>query len=227
MIVPELGQLDATAAARVVYPLVLGIYLAVAVLWRLVRVSARLRRPAMGTTRGWPHWRLRVLAIGLIAYGSLLFLLVVPFAVTGEVAKWTWPLADGARAWLLGVGMPLSMAGLALLLAAQVQMGSSWRLNIDREDPGPLLQHGLFRFCRNPVYLGVGIMVLGVAVGLLSGLSLLMLGCLWTTLALQVREEEAFLAEYFGEQYLSYASRVGRFLPGLGRLRLPKAAKGH
>lgn len=35
----------------------------------------------------------------------------------------------------------------------------------------------------------------------------------------QVLEEEAYLLRAYGNAYLAYAGRVGRFLPGVGRLR--------
>jgi len=34
-----------------------------------------------------------------------------------------------------------------------------------------------------------------------------------------VRDEEAYLARTYGEEYVRHAMRVGRFVPGVGRLR--------
>jgi protein-S-isoprenylcysteine O-methyltransferase Ste14 len=222
---PGLDRFDGLAIARVAYSLILAIYIAVGVMWRFVRVSRRLGRAAIGTSRGWPHWHGRVVAFALIGYGTLLFLLVIPFANTGKLAWWTLPLAVAHRDWLLAAGLPMSLFGLFFMLVAQREMGLSWRLNIDREGPGRLLRHGLFEFCRHPVYFGAGLMVLGVAIGLLSGLSLLMLAAMWTTIALQARAEESFLIEHFGEPYIDYAARVGRFLPRLSRLRRTRSAQ--
>jgi protein-S-isoprenylcysteine O-methyltransferase Ste14 len=181
-------------------------------------VSRRLGRPALGASRFWPHWRGRVLAVALPGYLVLLFALVLPYLAVGRLPTWSWPLAVAHRPALLAIGLLLSVLGLAFFLIAQTQMGTSWRLNLDREAPGPLRRDGLFRFSRHPVYLGVGVMVLGISVALLSALSLVTLALLWATLALQAREEEAFLLNHFGSEYAEYAARVGRFVPGFGRL---------
>jgi protein-S-isoprenylcysteine O-methyltransferase Ste14 len=165
----------------------------------------------------WPHWTRSVLAAAMLGFAVLAVLLVIPFAIMGRLPNWSLPLAESARGGLHVAGIALSVAGLALLLIAQQQMGTSWRLNIDREDPGPLRIDGLYRICRNPVYASFGVMVLGLAVGLLSALSLVMLACLWIALVLQARQEEAFLSEEFGRRYDDYAARVGRFIPSVGR----------
>jgi protein-S-isoprenylcysteine O-methyltransferase Ste14 len=50
-------------------------------------------------------------------------------------------------------------------------------------------------------------------------LSLLQLVLAAIGIHLQVRAEEAWLLRTYGDAWRTYAARVGRFVPGLGRLR--------
>lgn len=81
-----------------------------------------------------------------------------------------------------------------------------------------LVARGVYRWVRHPMYASLVVICLGVAVG--SGV----LWCYVTVVALAVffaakaRFEERYLVrEYAG--YAEYGARVGRFVPGVGRLR--------
>jgi protein-S-isoprenylcysteine O-methyltransferase Ste14 len=53
------------------------------------------------------------------------------------------------------IGTALMAGGIALLVAAQLEMGASWRVGIDQSATPGLVDTGLFRFCRNPIYLAL------------------------------------------------------------------------
>ena len=59
-------------------------------------------------------------------------------------------------------GLLVAAGGLAVVVVAQAQMGASWRIGID-ERPTELVTHGLFGLTRNPIYLGMLILTVGVA----------------------------------------------------------------
>jgi protein-S-isoprenylcysteine O-methyltransferase Ste14 len=75
------------------------------------------------------------------------------------------------------------------------------------------VDHGPYRFVRNPMY--IGFLMLGMRLGLALGTWLLPIaaGLMFTVLALRTRTEEKYLIERFGDQYGDYMKRVGRFLP--------------
>jgi protein-S-isoprenylcysteine O-methyltransferase Ste14 len=109
--------------------------------------------------------------------------------------------------------------GFALTVAAQMQMGASWRIGVRESEQTALVTHGIFAWMRNPIFTGMLLALVGM---LLLVPTLLSLAALVVTLAgleLQVREvEEPHLRRSHGAAYLDYARRVGRFLPGIGRL---------
>lgn len=81
------------------------------------------------------------------------------------------------------------------------------------EDATTLVTGGLFRFTRNPMYLGMFLMVFGVAflmgsIGALIPLFAFVLIIRYNFVA----GEERFMQAAFGQQYLDYQSRVRRWI---------------
>jgi protein-S-isoprenylcysteine O-methyltransferase Ste14 len=76
-----------------------------------------------------------------------------------------------------------------------------------------LITTGLFRFSRNPIYLGMVVIMLGIAVNA-GSLSAFLIPPLFA-LALDaffIRREESALARQFGDRYATYRRRVRRWL---------------
>ena len=129
----------------------------------------------------------------------------------------TWLPPRGALV-LSGIGAIILVGGLVLLVAAQLQMGASWRIGIDEGAAPGLIDTGLFRFCRNPIYLALLVIIAGYVAMLPTPISLLMWVGAYLSVRLQIRAEEAYLRRSYGEAYHAYARRVGRLVPHLGRL---------
>jgi protein-S-isoprenylcysteine O-methyltransferase Ste14 len=118
------------------------------------------------------------------------------------------------------LGVALYAAGLALTLAAQFHMGASWRIGVDPNERTRLVTTGPFAFARNPIFTGMLAVALGLALLVPNLWALLAALALFAGLELQVRlVEEPYLLRTHGEPYRVWASRTGRFLPGLGSLR--------
>lgn len=118
------------------------------------------------------------------------------------------------------IGGAIALAGLILVLAAQATMGASWRIGVDQAEVTDLVTAGLFSVTRNPIFLGMLMFWLGMAVLVPSALSLVALVVALLAVEAQVRlVEEPYLIKTHGAAYLAYASRTGRLLPGLGRIR--------
>jgi protein-S-isoprenylcysteine O-methyltransferase Ste14 len=116
-------------------------------------------------------------------------------------------------------GTALLFGGLALLVVALLDLGVSWRIGIEEGSRSGLVTSGLYRFCRNPIFAAILIMVAGYALLLPTRLSLLLLVGAFIGIRQQALAEEAYLLRTHGDAYRAYARRVGRFLPGVGKLR--------
>ncbi len=114
-------------------------------LWRRERVNA-LVLPRDDRVRGVVAAWLR----GVIAATLLLLVALsagVPLSTTGPLP---WLAAEGVAI----AGWALLGASLVWIVAAQAQMGRSWRIGIDDATRPPLVQTGLFGRSRNPIFSG-------------------------------------------------------------------------
>jgi protein-S-isoprenylcysteine O-methyltransferase Ste14 len=118
------------------------------------------------------------------------------------------PIRGGAAALLVA-------AGAAIIVAARVMLaraGTTWHPT-EPERTTALVTGGVFRFSRNPMYLGMLFVLVGWAAVLASPFALLLAVVfpmyLWR---FQIRPEERTLSALLGEEYRDYARRVRRWL---------------
>lgn len=110
------------------------------------------------------------------------------------------------------LGGVLGAAGGVVFAMSVWTMGDSWRAGVPREDRTELVTGGIYRFSRNPAFLGFDLLYAGMALmfwnGILAGLSLFAAVMLHRQI---VRVEEPFLRETFGAEYEAYRARVCRY----------------
>jgi len=114
--------------------------------------------------------------------------------------------------WLRISGLLLLVVSFLWTSIAQYQMSKSWRIGIDYEEKTDLISHGLFRYSRNPIFLGVLVSYLGTFLIIPNILSFSILLVTFVTIQTQVRLEEEYLDEVQGQDYIDYKSRVRRWL---------------
>lgn len=116
-------------------------------------------------------------------------------------------------------GLVLAVGGIGLTFYAQVAMGTSWRIGVDPSERTALVTAGPFALVRNPIFAAMLPIALGLTLLVPSWVAIAGLVGLVVALELQVRVvEEPYLRQVHGESYVVYATRVGRFVPGMGRL---------
>jgi protein-S-isoprenylcysteine O-methyltransferase Ste14 len=184
----------------------------------------------------WRPWlqRRRHGTWGIVVFkGNLLqnvrdvMLVVLPLLLLGQaaVAAW-WPdalaLSEADRRTPPGVrvalGTVLLFGGLLLQAAAMLDLGASWRIGIEEGARPGLVTGGLYRFSRNPIFFALLAALAGYMLLLPTLLSAAILAGVYLAIRQQIAEEETYLVRTYGEQYRNYARRVGRLLPGIGKL---------
>jgi protein-S-isoprenylcysteine O-methyltransferase Ste14 len=123
------------------------------------------------------------------------------------------PLPFAAPVILRYVGLAMTFLGFLLGIAAFMEFRKA-RTTLDPHGSArQLVTSGIYRFTRNPIYLGFLLMVIGLPLnsGLYWGLVMAPFHVL-TMNRLIIQREEAYLERKFGKAYTGYTSRVRRWV---------------
>jgi protein-S-isoprenylcysteine O-methyltransferase Ste14 len=141
------------------------------------------------------------LAWGLAVLGGLALNSLVPLPFLP---------ADVPAGWLGAMVFVLALALFAWAIVTIIRAGS----NVPTNQPTTtIVESGPYRFTRNPIYLGMFLGLIGLAIAFDNLWLLVML----VPFALIIRygvvaREEAYLERKFGDVYRAYRSRVRRWL---------------
>lgn len=138
-------------------------------------------------------------------------LLYVGTWLAGVACSHFLPLTHGFD-WSLPAGIGLALAGSSLVvLTARTLVQHRTAVN-PRAATTVLVQTGLFRFSRNPMYIGFGLLYMGCALILEAWIAAcLLLPLLVLTDQGIIAREERYLEAKFGAPYIAYKSRVNRW----------------
>ena len=149
---------------------------------------------------------------GVIAPPPLIYLgfLLAGWAVERFGVEFTLGLPTD---WRRGLALALVVGGLLIEGVATVQFR---RLGTPPQPWKPttaLATGGLYRFSRNPIYVGFALIYLGFAVAMDSPAALaLLIPCLIVVDRLVIAREERYLEGRFGDAYRAFRNEVRRWL---------------
>ena len=139
--------------------------------------------------------------VGAVLLGGALHARILPLSIG---------ISPAAR---IGLVSAVVVAGVVLIIGA---MGLFLRTG---QKPSPfkstpeIISTGVYRFTRNPMYVGMALLQAAVGIGLSNGWVVALIpAALVVIYATAIRHEEAYLERKFGQPYLDYMSSVRRWL---------------
>lgn len=108
-------------------------------------------------------------------------------------------------------GFCVGILGDAIFLLSVLCMKDSWRAGIPDKDKTELVTTGIYRFSRNPAFLGFDLMYVGVLLLYGNLLTLSFSAFAIVMLHLQILQEERYLMNTFGAPYQEYCRHVFRY----------------
>jgi protein-S-isoprenylcysteine O-methyltransferase Ste14 len=180
--------------------------------WRQWRRTGSTGFRGVGGRPGSPEW--------LGGVGLVTAVCVTVAAPALQLAGLFAPLRLLNAVWIQALGIALAVIGTAATAYAQLAMADSWRIGVDHGETTTLVHSGVFGVVRNPIYVAMFVFWLGITLVAPNMLALLGYLLLVVSIELQVRfVEEPYLLRVHRDAYRDYTRSVGRFVPGIGRIR--------
>lgn len=109
-------------------------------------------------------------------------------------------------------GIVVAACGVACFIAGMATMRDSWRAGIPSQKETKLVTDGIYRFSRNPAFLGFDLLYIGILIAypnVWHAVAVVIALCLFHK---QIKNEEAFLENAFGQEYADYKKKVRRYI---------------
>jgi protein-S-isoprenylcysteine O-methyltransferase Ste14 len=111
-------------------------------------------------------------------------------------------------------GLALLIIGLIIMLVSQATLWRNYSSTVVIREDHQLITHGIYRFTRNPIYLGAIMAVcIGIPVYTSSLYGLLIMLTLIPIILNRIRMEERILSEEFGDAYRAYKEATSKLVP--------------
>lgn len=110
------------------------------------------------------------------------------------------------------MGFCIAGIGDIFFLISVTYMKDSWRAGIPEKDKTKLVTDGIYKFSRNPAFVGFDFMYIGILLMFFNIGTLLFSLFSIVMLHLQILQEEKYMAKTFGEEYLEYKKKVFRYI---------------
>ena len=110
------------------------------------------------------------------------------------------------------VGIVLFVIGFAIELIAHITLGRNYTSMLFIRENHRLIRHGIYRYIRHPLYLGVLLASIGLAVYGLSLPGVLIMSALVLVFIFRIRIEERMLVETFGDAYRQYRKTTSKLI---------------
>lgn len=107
----------------------------------------------------------------------------------------------------------LAVISISLAIWARVTLGSNWSASVQIKENHELVISGPYQFVRHPIYTAMLGLFLATSIALgtvggFAGLPFVLVSCL-----VKLRQEEAFMARQFPDQYSDYKKRTRKLIP--------------
>ncbi len=143
------------------------------------------------------------------------------FGLIGLASAWLPAYTDRHDLWCIDgdavrwLGVVLYAAGGVLRLWPVYVLGNRFSGLVAIQPGHTLVTQGIYRYVRNPSYLGLLVGTLGWGLGFRAVAGVVLTVLLIPPLIARMRAEEALLQSQFGAEYDAYRARTWRLIPGL------------
>ena len=146
-----------------------------------------------------------------ISYFLLLFFIILYIFFINLIDNF-WTFNFNYINILIFIGMVIITIGMIIEIIGILELGLNFRIELPKEKT-ELMTSGIYRLMRNPIAFSLYLSLFGIFLISSNVFTLVILILNIITFNAKVKCEENYLQEQFGEIYIEYKKKVGRYLP--------------
>ncbi len=195
---------------RIALPIYFVLYLGIAFIAKSIIVAKRIGKNPLVLPKDDSAYGLlgRYFKVTMV----LLFIYIFLFGLVSDSHEFFMPLRLFNESLSPYLGLSFLAFSLIWTIVAQSHMKDSWQIGIDHLTKTALITTGLFRYSRNPIFLGLMLSMAGLLLVTPNVMTLIFYIVSYILIQVQIRLEEEFLEGVYGQEYLNYKAGVRRFL---------------
>ena len=111
------------------------------------------------------------------------------------------------------IGLSFSAFGASIACWSRYTLGKNWSLSVQKKESHELIQDGLYKYVRHPIYTGLILLFIGntLLVGDYRGIIAVII--VFISFWFKLKKEEKLLTETFGKRYLEYIAKTKALIP--------------
>ncbi len=181
------------------------------IVWTVFFIYWRIRAVHTKTTQRIEPLASRILRSVIALIGVALLLISPKYVPSTWLYHQLWPVGF----WIFWSGAALTLAGLLFAVWARQYLGRNWSSSVTIKQGHELITTGPYSVVRHPIYTGILIGFLGMAIAIAQPRAFITLALFFLAFWLKLRIEEQFMRSQFGETYTAYARRTAALVPFL------------
>jgi protein-S-isoprenylcysteine O-methyltransferase Ste14 len=111
------------------------------------------------------------------------------------------------------IGLSISIIGALIACTARYTLGKNWSLSVQKKEGHQLIQYGMYKLVRHPIYTGLLFLFVGNALIVGDYRAILAVVLVFVSLWLKLKKEERLLTETFGTEYSDYKNQSKALIP--------------
>lgn len=113
------------------------------------------------------------------------------------------------------IGLTISVIGAIIACSSRYKLGKNWSLSVQKKENHQLIQDGMYKAIRHPIYTGLLLLFMGNAIIVGDNRAIIAIVIVFVSFWLKLKKEEKLLLKTFGDKYAEYKSRTKALIPYL------------
>lgn len=113
------------------------------------------------------------------------------------------------------IGLSISIIGAIIACTSRYILGKNWSLSVQRKANHQLIQRGIYKIVRHPIYTGLLLLFIGNAIIVGDYRAIIAVLIVFVSLWQKLKKEEKLLSETFGTKYTEYKNQTKALIPYL------------